>query len=100
MTETRINELTFSTGHTLTERLVADGAPALPDGYQYRVHITHKTLTYGVPPAKPLPSVTVRIGSLVGDEWVEVARYTGLTRVHLQGATVAAAIHAYEEWGL
>jgi hypothetical protein len=70
-------------------------------GYSYRLHIKHSSLTYMVPPAQPVPpSVTARIGYLVGNEWVEVASFTEHTRANLQGATVAACVHAYETWGL
>lgn len=99
MSETKIDYLSFSNGRSLTEQLVADGAPALPAGYSYRLHIKHSSLTYMVPPAKPVPpSVTARIGYLMGDEWIEVTRFTEQTRVDLQGATRAACIRAYEGW--
>lgn len=99
MTETKIDYLSFSNGKSLTETLVTDGAPELPFGYTYRLHIKHSSLTYSIPPAKPVPpSVTARIGYTMGDEWLEVARFTEQTRVDLQGATVAAAKRAYESW--
>lgn len=99
MTETKIDYLSFSNGRSLTEQLVKDGAPALPVGYSYRLHIKHSSLSYSIPPANPVPpSVTARIGYHMGDEWVEVSNFTEHTRAHLQGATVAACIHAYEWW--
>lgn len=97
--EARIDYLSFSNGMSLTEKLVADGAPALPVGYTYRLHIKHSSLSYSIPPAQPVPpSVTARIGYLIGDEWAEVASFTEHTRSHMGGATVAACIHAYEGW--
>ena len=99
MSESKIDYLSFSNGRSLTEQLVADGAPPLPVGFSYRLHIKHSSLTYSVHPAPPVPpSVTARIGYLLGDEWIEVASFTENTRAHLHGATVAACVHAYEEW--
>ena len=94
---TEITNLTFSDGSSLTARLVADGAPVLPEGYDYRLHIKHPTLSISGPTRAA--EVTARIGGLIGDEWVEVARFTEVTRAHLHGATIAAATHAYEVWG-
>jgi len=91
-----ITELQFSTGQTLTERMVADGALPLPAGFTYRLDIKHPTLTDGRP--VKAAEVTARIGHFIGDEWVEVARFTEVTRAHLHGATIAAARHAYEVW--
>lgn len=99
MSESRIDYLSFSNGRSLTEQLVADGAPALPVGYSYRLHIKHSSLSYSAHPAQPVPpSVTARIGYLIGDEWVEVASFTEVTRVSLDMATRAACKHAYEVW--
>lgn len=84
----------FSTASTLTEWLVKLGAPSLPAGYQYRLEIQHPTLVDGGP--TPPANVTARIGYAVGDEWVEVSRYTEVTRVDLGMASVAACRHSYE----
>lgn len=98
--ETKIDNLKFSTGHGLTDRLVADGAPELPKGFEYRLIITHPSLAHLAPGSTPPPaSVTARIGWRAGDEFLEVARYTEVTRAHLHGATIAAATHAYELMG-
>lgn len=94
---TEIVTLEFSKGYGLTEGMIVDGAPALPEGFTYRLHIKHSTLTQGGTPTAP--EVTAKIGSFIGDEWVEVARYTEVTRADLRMATVAAAFHAYEVWG-
>jgi hypothetical protein len=98
---TSITDLSFSTGRNLTEQLIADGAPPLPAGFTYRLDIKHPSLSSPEGPraGKPAASVTARIGYLKGDEWVEVARFTEVTRAHLHGATIAAAAHAYREWG-
>lgn len=94
------NATQFSTGHRLTGRLVASGAPRLPEGFEYRVLITHPSLALLPAGATPPPaSVTVRIGYRAGDEFLEVSRYTEITRVSLDMATVAAATHAYEFMG-
>lgn len=97
MTETQITDLQFSTGNSLTEQLVRDGAPSLPEGYTYRLEIKHPTLADGLPERGPA-SVTARIGHWIGDEWVELVRFTEVTRAHLHGATIAACVHAREEW--
>jgi hypothetical protein len=85
----QVDNMIFSTGHNLTSSLVNDGAPELPEGFSYRLHIVH-----GDGPGR----VTARIGYTSGDEWVEVARFTEVTRANLHGATVAAAVHAHEVW--
>lgn len=91
------NSVQFSTGHSLTDRLVADGAPRLPENFEYRLIITHPSLAHLGPEDRPQPaSVTARIGYRAGDEFLEVARYTEVTRAHLHGATIAAATHANE----
>ena len=84
-----VADMTFSTGHNLTSGLVRSGAPELPEGFSYRLHIEH-----GDGPAR----VTARLGYLSNDEWVECARFTEVTRANLQGATVAACVHAHELW--
>ena len=85
-------------GNTQTELLVKRGAPELPEGFTYRLDIKHPSLTEGRPMLQPA-TVTARIGEHVGDEWVEVARFTEVTRADLAMASVAAAKHAYEVWG-
>lgn len=97
MTETQIKALVTSLGKSLTEHLVAQGAPALPEGYTYRLDIKHPTLSEGLPQRGPA-SVTARIGHQIGDEWLELARFTEITRVSLDMASVAACKNAYE-WG-
>lgn len=96
MTETQITELQFSTGQSLTGHLVRSGAPELPEGYTYRLNIQHPSGVDGTP--LRAATITARIGSMVGSEWVEEARFSEITRAHMQGATVAACIHAYEVW--
>lgn len=85
----QVDNMIFSTGHNLTNSLVRDGAPELPEGYSYRLHIKHDN-----GPGQ----VTARIGYAYADEWIEVARFTEVTRANLHGATVAAAVHAHEVW--
>jgi hypothetical protein len=97
VTETQIKDFVTSHGNSLTGHLVASGAPQLPEGFTYRLDIKHPTLTDGRP--AQAASVTARIGSMVASEWVEVSRFTEVTRASLQGATVAACVHAYEVWG-
>jgi hypothetical protein len=92
-----LKELNFSTGHGLTDHLVRSGAPRLPEGYTYRLDIKHPTLSDGLPQRGPA-SVTARIGHLIADEWVEVVRFTEITRVSLDMASVAACKHAFETW--
>lgn len=83
-------------GTTQTDLLVSRGAPELPEGFTYRLNIQHPSLTDGRPTRAA--SVTARIGEHVGDEWVEVAQFTEITRADLTMAAVAACKHAYEEW--
>jgi hypothetical protein len=77
-------------GKTQTELLVSRGAPELPEGYTYRLHVNHN---------KP-PEVTAVIGLELsrGTGFVEVARFTEVTRADLAMASVAACRHAFEEW--
>lgn len=79
------------------------GAPKLPAGYTYHVHIQHPSLSDPagtVKPPRPQATVTVSIGELVlvTGRFIPEAVYTEVTRSHLQGAVVAAATHAYEGW--
>jgi hypothetical protein len=77
------------------------GAPKLPEGYKYHVHIQHPTQSDPaglIPRPRPAATVTVRIVTREYDTTVTVAEHTEVTRSHLQGAVVAAATHAYEEW--
>lgn len=78
------------------------GAPKLPDGFGYHVHIQHPTQSDPagtVRPPRPAATVTVSIVEHVSGGYIDiVAQYTEVTRSHLQGAVVAAATHAHEEW--
>lgn len=94
MSETQIREAAIYWSKTPTELLVGRGAPRLPGGYTYRLEIKHPSLINGGPVRAA--SVTARIGHVIGDEWVEVARFTEVTRADLGMATVAACKHAYE----
>jgi hypothetical protein len=84
---------------TQTELLVERGAPSLPEGYTYRLDIKHPSLTEAKPLLQPA-SVTARIGCFLGDEWLEVSRFTEVTRADLAMASVAACKHAWEGWGI
>jgi hypothetical protein len=77
------------------------GAPKLPKGYEYFVHIQHPTLSDPaglVKPPRPQATVTVSIVEDVFGYMDIHSQYTEVTRAHLMGAVVAAATHAYEEW--
>lgn len=85
MTVTRIDQQTFSDGSTLTQWLVSKGAPALPPGCRYRLLINDVRQ-----PQTPLVTAQIfRDNDLLSE-------YTEVTRVSVDMAARAAALHAYE----
>jgi hypothetical protein len=79
------------------------GAPKLPEGFTYHVHIQHPSQSDPaglIPRPRPQATVTVSIGEhvIVTGRFIPEVSYTEITRADLQGAVVAAATHAYEEW--
>jgi hypothetical protein len=82
-------------GKTQTELLVSRGAPALPDGYTYKLHFQHPALSYDDRP----PKAARVTASIMDERGVELASYTEVTRASLDMASVAAAKRAFEWWG-
>lgn len=81
---TVIDDQGFSDGSTLTEWMVRRGAPALPEGFRYRLIVNDRSQR------GPLVTTQILEGPMLHGEYTEV------TRVSVNSAAISAAHYAYE----
>lgn len=74
---------TFSDGQNLTQWLIAGGAPQLPAGYKYTLHLGSQ-------------GGATKITAYITDSRGPVSEYTTYSRVSVAMAAVSAATYAFE----